>query len=162
MVEGNLEVDGHVNFSVQTSAAAGTDDTTAEWDGSSLVFLTHTSTQTFNLGAAGAAGRMVTIKVKDTSNNARTINTTNATGIIPLIGGAAANISMKNSAAGEHPEGINLHGQVYEATIERAIADMLYFNPFYHFDRPIDVKKVRAMQEKIGYPTGKFHHHTRK
>ncbi len=47
-----------------------------------------------------------------------------------------------------NPEGIHLHGQVYEATIERAIVDMLYFNPFYHFDRPIDVKKVRAIQKK--------------
>lgn len=41
---------------------------------------------------------------------------------------------------------------ILEATLERAIADMLYYNPHFYFDRDIDWVKVRAMQEKIGYP----------
>ena len=40
------------------------------------------------------------------------------------------------------------------ATLERAIADLLYVNPLAYFDaqRTIDWKKVRAMQQAIGYP----------
>ena len=39
------------------------------------------------------------------------------------------------------------------ATLERAAADMLYFNPNYHFDVPsaIDWEKVRQTQKQIGY-----------
>ncbi len=39
------------------------------------------------------------------------------------------------------------------ASIERAVADMLYFNPSYHFDAKniIDWKKVKEIQSKIGY-----------
>ena len=49
-------------------------------------------------------------------------------------------------------ESLILVGGVKVATVERAIADMLYFNPKMHFDRPVDWKKVRDMQEKVGYP----------
>ncbi|MEK7672419.1 MAG: hypothetical protein AAB373_00900 [Patescibacteria group bacterium] len=49
-------------------------------------------------------------------------------------------------------EGIKQNNGVMEANAERAIADMLYFNPRYHFDRPIDWKKIQLMQKKIGYP----------
>lgn len=40
------------------------------------------------------------------------------------------------------------------ATIERAAADLLYFNPKYYFDAAnlINWKKVRAIQKQIGYP----------
>lgn len=35
---------------------------------------------------------------------------------------------------------------------ERAIADMLYFNPRFHFDRPIQWQKIKKVQMDIGYP----------
>jgi hypothetical protein len=40
------------------------------------------------------------------------------------------------------------------ATVERSVADMLYFNPHYHFDvrEAIDFEKVRSVQKEIGYP----------
>lgn len=39
------------------------------------------------------------------------------------------------------------------ATIERAVADLLYFNPYYHFDNPqvIDWQKVKKIQKEVGY-----------
>lgn len=39
------------------------------------------------------------------------------------------------------------------ASTERAIADMLYFNPHYHFDATdrIDWKKVVGIQKEVGY-----------
>lgn len=41
----------------------------------------------------------------------------------------------------------------YEATKERAVADMLYFNPSYHFDNPniVDFDKVKLIQKEVGY-----------
>lgn len=41
-----------------------------------------------------------------------------------------------------------------KATVERAAADLLYFNPKAYFDREklIDWKKVKAMQKEIGFP----------
>jgi hypothetical protein len=40
------------------------------------------------------------------------------------------------------------------ATTERAVADMIYFNPKYHFDfvESIDFEKVQQIQKEIGYP----------
>lgn len=39
------------------------------------------------------------------------------------------------------------------ASLERAIADMLYFDPKYHFDSQsnIDWEKVRNIQKEVGY-----------
>ena len=53
-----------------------------------------------------------------------------------------------------NPTGINEQNRGFVATIERAVADILYFNPRYHFDvrEAIDFKKVRALQKEIGYP----------
>lgn len=51
-----------------------------------------------------------------------------------------------------NPEGVLLKDGVKIATAERAICDMLYFNPNYHFDRPVNWRKIRLMQKKIGYP----------
>jgi predicted transcriptional regulator of viral defense system len=51
-----------------------------------------------------------------------------------------------------NPEGVLLKDGVKIAAVPRAICDMLYFNPNYHFDRPIDWRKIRFMQKKIGYP----------
>jgi len=41
------------------------------------------------------------------------------------------------------------------ASLERAVADMLYFNPRFHFDAEtrIDWKKVRRVQQQVGYPS---------
>lgn len=51
-----------------------------------------------------------------------------------------------------HHEGIIQTGGIFRATLERAVADMLYFDPVYHFDHPVDWEKIRALQEQIGYP----------
>jgi hypothetical protein len=54
---------------------------------------------------------------------------------------------------------LNTYGVSYEngtliANTERAIADMLYFNPKAHFDGAsfIDWGKVHEVQKKVGYP----------
>jgi predicted transcriptional regulator of viral defense system len=49
-------------------------------------------------------------------------------------------------------EGITQTGSLNIATPERAIADMLYFNPTFHFDKTPDWQKVKKLQQKIGYP----------
>jgi hypothetical protein len=52
-----------------------------------------------------------------------------------------------------NPAGIvNRNGNFF-ATTERAVADMLYFNPKYHFDLAdaIDFDKVAGVQKEIGY-----------
>lgn len=50
--------------------------------------------------------------------------------------------------------GIKLVGGVFEASVERAVADLFYFNSKAFFDRPqaIDWKKVREVERQIGYP----------
>ena len=49
-------------------------------------------------------------------------------------------------------EGIEQQGTVFFARPERAIADMLYFNPNYNFDREPDWKKIKNLQQKLCYP----------
>jgi len=41
----------------------------------------------------------------------------------------------------------------FEATMERAIADMLYFNPKYYFDNKdsINIDQVKFIQKEVGY-----------
>jgi predicted transcriptional regulator of viral defense system len=53
-----------------------------------------------------------------------------------------------------NPTGINTQNGMFIATIERAVADMLYFSPNYHFDvrEGIDFEKVSSFQKEIGYP----------
>ena len=53
-----------------------------------------------------------------------------------------------------HPAGIGSQDGIFIASIERAVADLLYFNPKYTFDIPenIDFDKVRSIQKEIGYP----------
>lgn len=53
-----------------------------------------------------------------------------------------------------HPIGISHQNGVFIASWERAAADMLYFNPKYHFDVPqnLDLDKVKSIQAEIGYP----------
>ena len=53
-----------------------------------------------------------------------------------------------------NPTGILNQNGVFVASTERAIADMLYFNPKYQFDIPesIDFKKVKSIQKEVGYP----------
>jgi hypothetical protein len=52
-----------------------------------------------------------------------------------------------------NPTGIFNQNGIYTATPERAAADMLYFNPRYHFDVPesIDFTKVKIIQKEVGY-----------
>lgn len=53
-----------------------------------------------------------------------------------------------------NPTGIvNMEGN-FVATLDRAVADMLYFNPRYHFDfnASLDYEKVKRVQKEIGYP----------
>lgn len=54
--------------------------------------------------------------------------------------------------------GISEKGGVKKATIERAVADMLYFNSHAYFDAngSIDWKKVKEIQEAVGYPLTPF------
>jgi hypothetical protein len=53
-----------------------------------------------------------------------------------------------------NPAGIINKDGNFVATTERAVADMIYFNPKYHFDfsGSIDFEKVRRLQKEIGYP----------
>lgn len=50
------------------------------------------------------------------------------------------------------PEGIIEKNGIKFATTQRAIADMLYFNPFFHFDKKVDFQEIKKLQLKIGYP----------
>jgi hypothetical protein len=52
-----------------------------------------------------------------------------------------------------NPAGIENQDGVFSATLERAVADMLYFNPKYHFDVParFDIDKVKSIQKEVGY-----------
>jgi hypothetical protein len=53
-----------------------------------------------------------------------------------------------------NPTGVVVQDGNYIATTERAVADMLYFNPKYYFDIPdsIDFEKVKLTQKEVGYP----------
>lgn len=53
-----------------------------------------------------------------------------------------------------NPTGIIHQEGGFVATTERAVADMLYFNPKSHFDVPevIDFDKVKFIQKEVGYP----------
>lgn len=50
------------------------------------------------------------------------------------------------------PVGVNTESGVKQATPERAIADILYFNPKFHFDHPVQWGKIKKIQKEIGYP----------
>jgi len=52
-----------------------------------------------------------------------------------------------------HKSGVVNTGRHLEATSDRAIADMLYFNPRYHFDNAqnIDWDQVTRTRKEIGY-----------
>jgi hypothetical protein len=52
-----------------------------------------------------------------------------------------------------NPVGITNRNGLFIATTERAVADLLYFNPRYHFDIPesIDWDLVKAIQTEVGY-----------
>jgi len=53
-----------------------------------------------------------------------------------------------------NPAGIVEKDGIRIATMERAVADLLYFNPKAFFDgaKNIDWKKIRKIQAEIGYP----------
>ncbi len=49
--------------------------------------------------------------------------------------------------------GVEKKNNIKQATIERAVADLLYYNPNYHFDGPslINWEKVKEIQKKVGF-----------
>jgi predicted transcriptional regulator of viral defense system len=53
-----------------------------------------------------------------------------------------------------NPTGITNQNGIFVASADRAVADMLYYNPRYHFDVPesIDFDRVKLIQKEIGYP----------
>jgi len=53
-----------------------------------------------------------------------------------------------------NPAGVFEKDGIKTASAERAIADLLYFNPKAHFDaeKLINWKKVKKLQKEIGYP----------
>ena len=56
--------------------------------------------------------------------------------------------------------GIIKQDGINTATTERAVADLLYFNPKYYFDAAylIDWEKVKDIQKRIGYPLTPQHY----
>lgn len=52
-----------------------------------------------------------------------------------------------------NPAGIDQDNEVGMAAVERAVSDLLYFNPNYHFDnrKAINWAKVREIQKEVGY-----------
>lgn len=53
------------------------------------------------------------------------------------------------------PAGLLTQNGVKRATPERAIADILYFNPTFHFDHPVKWAKIKKLQKDIGYGPSK-------
>ena len=53
-----------------------------------------------------------------------------------------------------NPAGVLSQNGMFIATPERAVADLLYFNPRYHLDSPesVDFEKVKIIQKEVGYP----------
>jgi len=52
-----------------------------------------------------------------------------------------------------NPSGLTNQNGIFTASVERAVADMLYFDPNYHFDTPdnIDWQKVNTIRKEVGY-----------
>jgi predicted transcriptional regulator of viral defense system len=52
-----------------------------------------------------------------------------------------------------NPEGIILENGIYKASLERAVADMNYFNPKFYFDSPdlINWDRVAEIKKIVGY-----------
>jgi predicted transcriptional regulator of viral defense system len=48
--------------------------------------------------------------------------------------------------------GITANNGIRTASAERAIADMLYYVPEFHYDKTPDWKKVKEIQKETGYP----------
>lgn len=49
-------------------------------------------------------------------------------------------------------DGITESDGIRLASPERAVADLLYYNPLKYFDAPIDWKEVKRIQKAVGYP----------
>lgn len=52
-----------------------------------------------------------------------------------------------------HDRGVDRIDDVLTASVERAVADLLYFNQSYYFDnkKKVDWKKVKEIQKEVGY-----------
>ncbi|NTU67144.1 MAG: hypothetical protein HGB08_04460 [Candidatus Moranbacteria bacterium] len=48
-------------------------------------------------------------------------------------------------------DGVLEIGGIREASLERAVADLLYYNPQAHLDAPVDWKEVKRIQAAVGY-----------
>ncbi len=51
-----------------------------------------------------------------------------------------------------NPLGVSVVNDVRQASLERAIADQLYFQPYMHFDAVVNWDHIREIQKIIGYP----------
>ncbi len=51
-----------------------------------------------------------------------------------------------------NPAGVVSKNKYFEACPERAIADILYFRPTFHFDREPDWRSIKKIQQSVGYP----------
>ncbi len=69
------------------------------------------------------------------------------------VGGISYLFRQLNAKFLSNPLGIEQRNGYFIATLERAIADMLYFNPKYHFDftDDIDWSRVKMIQKEVGY-----------
>ena len=69
------------------------------------------------------------------------------------IGGVKYSSRQMKDAFLNNTVGIEKVGDHFEATVGRAVADILYYNPKYHFDNRemIDFDKVKEIQMEVGY-----------
>ena len=67
------------------------------------------------------------------------------------IGGRAYLSRQLKKAFLYSPEGLQEQNGIKIASVERAIADLLYFNPLASFDKKVNWSAVRSLQKKIGY-----------
>lgn len=51
-----------------------------------------------------------------------------------------------------HPAGIREEDGIRQASLERAITDLLYFHPYAPLDAPVNWSRVQDIQDAIGYP----------
>jgi hypothetical protein len=71
-----------------------------------------------------------------------------------LVGGWSFRFRKLKDEYLYNPTGILEQNEGFVATVERAVADMLYYDPGYNFDirEAIDFEKVHEVQKEIGYP----------
>jgi predicted transcriptional regulator of viral defense system len=70
-----------------------------------------------------------------------------------IVGGISFQYRKLKDEFLNNTSGITNQDGIFTASVERAVADMLYFNPNYHFDLPdnIDWEKVNKIQKEVYY-----------